>query len=167
MHRYLADSEFRYTARVRTEGDSAPLLFVTADQQRDQEDIFRKHTRTKLARSIMLDRGTHPPGQGVMKRVEDSVNYQIQTDTARPLSSRLIKTFSGQRPSIRILETSAAAITLAIGVFWLSLVVSPKPTEAGASLQTDPEQITRNAPRDLPSFDGTYQRHTGVLDTLR
>ena len=88
----------------------------------------------------MLDRGTHPPGQGVMKRVEDPV---------------------------RILETSAAAIALAIGVFWLSLVASPKPTEAGASLQTDPEQITRNAPRDLPSFDGTYQRHTGVLDTLR
>ena len=22
-------------------------------------------------------------------------------------------------------------------------------------------------PRDLPSFDDTYQRHTGVLDTLR
>jgi hypothetical protein len=22
-------------------------------------------------------------------------------------------------------------------------------------------------PKDLPSFDDTYQRHTGVLDTLR
>ena len=95
------------------------------------------------------------------------MNHQIQPAAARLLSSRLIKTFSDQRPSIRILETSAAAIALAIGVFWLSLVASPKPTEAGASLQTDPEQIARNAPRDLPSFDDTYQRHSGVLDTLR
>jgi len=28
-------------------------------------------------------------------------------------------------------------------------------------------QMTVNAPRDLPSFDDTYQRHLGVLDTLR
>jgi hypothetical protein len=33
--------------------------------------------------------------------------------------------------------------------------------------QMDPMQMTLNASRDLPSFDNTYQRHTGVLDTLR
>src|SRR5215204_3408127 len=32
--------------------------------------------------------------------------------------------------------------------------------------QIDPDQMTRNAPRDLPSFDQTYQRHLGVLDVL-
>ena len=33
--------------------------------------------------------------------------------------------------------------------------------------QIDPVQMTLNAPRDLPSFDDSYQRHLGVLDTLR
>jgi len=33
--------------------------------------------------------------------------------------------------------------------------------------QINPDQITRNAPRDLPSFEQNYQMHIGVLDTLR
>jgi hypothetical protein len=33
--------------------------------------------------------------------------------------------------------------------------------------QINPDQMTRNAPRDLPSFEQNYQMHTGVLDTLR
>ena len=33
--------------------------------------------------------------------------------------------------------------------------------------QIDPDQMTRNAPRDLPSFEQNYQMHIGVLDTLR
>jgi len=54
-------------------------------------------------------------------------------------------------------------------VFGASLVASPARTEASTYVmaQTDPLQMTLNAPRDLPSFDDTYQRHTGVLDTLR
>jgi hypothetical protein len=27
-------------------------------------------------------------------------------------------------------------------------------------------KLTRNAPRDLPSFEQKYQMHTGVLDVL-
>lgn len=64
---------------------------------------------------------------------------------------------------------SGAAMAVAVGVFGASLVASPARTEASTYVmaQTDPLQMTLNAPRDLPSFDDTYQRHTGVLDTLR
>jgi hypothetical protein len=96
------------------------------------------------------------------------MTHQLQTESPRPIASRLAAKFSAQRPSVRILETSAAAIVLAVGVFWVSLVASPKPTEAGTNATgLDLAPITLNGARDLPSFDDTYQRHTGVLDTLR
>ena len=96
------------------------------------------------------------------------MTYQPQTDSPRPIISRLATRFSAQRPSVRILETSAALIALAAGVFWASLVAAPEATIAATNTPaSDPHQITLNAPLDLPSFDDTYQRHTGVLDTLR
>src|SRR5829696_8251927 len=97
-----------------------------------------------------------------------AMTHQFQTERPQPIASRLAAKFSAQRPSVRILETSAAAIALAAGVFWASLVASPKPTEAGTnSTGLDVAQITLTGAQDLPSFDDTYQRHTGVLDTLR
>jgi hypothetical protein len=65
-----------------------------------------------------------------------------------------------------------AAVTgaVAVGLFAVSaLVTAPAPTEASTyvAAQIDPDQMTRNAPRDLPSFEQKYQLHTGVLDTLR
>ena len=83
--------------------------------------------------------------------------------------ARIARKFAAQRTSVRVLEISGAAMALAVGLFGASLVVSPAPTEASTHVmaQIDPEQITLNSPRDLPSFDDTYQRHTGVLDTLR
>jgi hypothetical protein len=83
--------------------------------------------------------------------------------------SRICKKFATQRTSVRVLEISGAAMAVAVGVFGASLVASPAPTKAStySMAQMDPMQMTLNAPRDLPSFDNTYQRHTGVLDTLR
>jgi len=86
-----------------------------------------------------------------------------------PFVPRFCKKFVTQRTSVRVLEISGAAMAVAVGVFGASLVASPARTEASTYVmaQTDPLQMTLNAPRDLPSFDDTYQRHTGVLDTLR
>ena len=83
--------------------------------------------------------------------------------------SRVAKKFAAQRTSVRVLEISGAAMALAVGLFGVSLVASPAPTKASTYVmcQIDPGQMTLNAPRDLPSFDNTYQRHLGVLDTLR
>jgi hypothetical protein len=83
--------------------------------------------------------------------------------------SGIAKKFVAQRTSVRVLEISGAAMAVAVGLFGASLVVSPAPTKASthALAQIDPVQMTINAPRDLPSFDASYQRHIGVLDTLR
>ena len=83
--------------------------------------------------------------------------------------ARIAKKFAAQRTSVRVLEISGAAMALAVGLFGVSLVASPAPTKASTHVmgQIDPGQMTLNAPRDLPSFDNTYQRHLGVLDTLR
>ena len=50
-----------------------------------------------------------------------------------------------------------------------AFLASPASTQASTYevAQINPDQITRNAPRDLPSFEQKYQMHTGVLDTLR
>jgi len=96
------------------------------------------------------------------------MTHQLQTQSPQPIVSRLATRFSAQRPSVRIVETSAAVVALAGAVFWALLVASPEATEAATNATTlDPQQITLNGARDLPSFDDTYQRHTGVLDTLR
>ena len=83
--------------------------------------------------------------------------------------ARTARKFAAQRTSVRVLEISGAAMALAVGLFGVSLVASPAPTKASTHVmgQIDPGQITLNAPRDLPSFDNTYQKHLGVLDTLR
>ena len=83
--------------------------------------------------------------------------------------SGITKNFAAQRTSVRVLEASGAAMAVAVGLFGASLVVLPAPTKASTHpmAQIDPVQMTSNAPRDLPSFDDSYQRHIGVLDTLR
>ena len=86
-----------------------------------------------------------------------------------PFVPRFCKKFVAQRTSVRVLEASGAAMAVAVGLFGASLVVSPAPTKASTHpmARIDPVQMTSNAPRDLPSFDDSYQRHIGVLDTLR
>jgi hypothetical protein len=64
---------------------------------------------------------------------------------------------------------AAVSGAVAIGLFGISaLVSSPASTQASTYevVQIDPDQMTRNAPRDLPSFEQRYQMHTGVLDVL-
>ena len=82
--------------------------------------------------------------------------------------SGIAKNFAGQRTSVRVLEVSGAAMAVAVGLFGASLVVSPAPTKAAPipwrrSIRChDYQRASR-----LPSFDDSYQRDLGVLDTLR
>jgi hypothetical protein len=64
-----------------------------------------------------------------------------------------------------------AAVFGAVGIGLVGVsafLTLPASTQASTYevAQINPDQITRNAPRDLPSFDQTYQRHLGVLDVL-
>ena len=66
----------------------------------------------------------------------------------------------------KMFAVSGLAMATVIGLSW---VVASPPTNASTyvAAQIDPDQMTRNAPRDLPSFEQNYQMHIGVLDTLR
>jgi hypothetical protein len=58
----------------------------------------------------------------------------------------------------------ATSLVVATGLFWARMLTSPPVTEAATDTGIDVAEIV--VPKDLPSFDDTYQRHTGVLDTL-
>jgi hypothetical protein len=65
-----------------------------------------------------------------------------------------------------------AAVSGAVGIGLVGVsafLTLPASTQASMYevAQINPDQMTRNAPRDLPSFEQNYQMHTGVLDTLR
>ena len=65
-----------------------------------------------------------------------------------------------------------AAVSGAVGIGLVGVsafLTLPASTQASTYevAQINPDQMTRNAPRDLPSFEQNYQMHTGVLDTLR
>src|SRR5215208_1270286 len=69
--------------------------------------------------------------------------------------------------SNRKLSFVGASLAVAIGMFAARMLISPPVTMAATNQGINVAQMALDAPRDLPSFDATYQRHTGVLDTLK
>jgi hypothetical protein len=59
----------------------------------------------------------------------------------------------------------AASFVVATGLFGAWMLTSAKVSEAAPNVGINVSQL--DAPVNLPSFDDTYQRHLGVLDTLR
>jgi hypothetical protein len=66
-----------------------------------------------------------------------------------------------------IAASVAASLALATALFWARMLISPPVTEAATIQGVEVGRLTFNASNDLPSFDDSYQRHTGVLDTLK
>ena len=60
----------------------------------------------------------------------------------------------------------AASLAVAMGLFWVKVLIFPPVTLAAPSQSIDIDAMHRVAPEDLPAFDDVYQRHTGVLDIL-
>jgi hypothetical protein len=84
----------------------------------------------------------------------------------------------GTRPVLREAHMTRftkmfAAVSGAVGIGLVGvsafLTLPASTTQAGTYevAQINPDQMTRNAPRELPSFEQNYQMHIGVLDTLR
>ena len=67
----------------------------------------------------------------------------------------------------RKLSLIAASLVVAVGIFTARMLISPPVTIAATNQGMDVAQMALNAPKDLPFFDATYQRHTGILDTLK
>jgi hypothetical protein len=61
----------------------------------------------------------------------------------------------------------AASVAVAIGLFGAKVLVAPPVSEAAVTASIPVEQLTLNAPKNLPDFEDRYQRHLGVLDTLK
>jgi hypothetical protein len=59
----------------------------------------------------------------------------------------------------------AAAFVVTTGLFGAWMLTSPQMSEAAPNVGINVSQL--NASANLPSFDDIYQRHLGVLDTLR
>jgi hypothetical protein len=91
---------------------------------------------------------------------------ELRAHYLRGLVREVRHKLSTQRRSVAVVEVSLALTLLMVGVFWAALIGWHDATEAGTDSGVNPEQITINAPRDLPSFNDRYRRHTGVLDTL-
>ena len=60
-----------------------------------------------------------------------------------------------------------ASVAVAIGLFGAKMLVALPISEAAITASIPVEQLTLNAPKNLPDFDDRYQRHLGVLDTLK
>ena len=67
----------------------------------------------------------------------------------------------------RNLSLLGASIAVATGLFWAKILIAPNVTEAATVSGIDTDQVALASPKEMPSFDSKYQRHMGVLDTLR
>jgi hypothetical protein len=70
----------------------------------------------------------------------------------------------GSEPKLTLVATTVA---VAIGLWGARILIAPPDWEAANTVSVPVEQLTLNAPKNLPDFDDSYQRHLGVLDTLK
>jgi len=61
----------------------------------------------------------------------------------------------------------AASFAAAVGLWGVKVLMAPSLSEAAITSSIPVEQLTLNAPKSLPEFEDSYQRHLGVLDTLK
>lgn len=67
----------------------------------------------------------------------------------------------------RKLVLIATSLAIAMGLVGAKMLVAPVVSEAATNPGIDSEKMMLALPKTLPSFEDRYQRHTGVLDTLK
>ena len=67
----------------------------------------------------------------------------------------------------RKLVVAVTSLAIAIGLIGAKILMAPVVSQAATNAGIDTEQMMLVIPKSLPSFDDSYQRHTGVLDTLK
>jgi len=65
----------------------------------------------------------------------------------------------------RTFSMFAVSFVVATGLFGARMLTFPPVTEAAPNYGINVAQV--EVPKNLPSFDDSYQMYTGVLDTLR
>ena len=60
----------------------------------------------------------------------------------------------------------AAALVIATGAFWATMLTSPPKVEAAFTPGIDIARMSATADPNMEKFENRYQRHTGILDVL-
>jgi hypothetical protein len=60
-----------------------------------------------------------------------------------------------------------ASVAAAVSLWGVKMLIAPPISQAAITASIPVEQLTLNAPKNLPHFEDSYQRHLGVLDTLK
>jgi hypothetical protein len=61
----------------------------------------------------------------------------------------------------------AAALVVASGAFWATMLTSPPKVEAAFSPGMDITRLSAAADPNMETFEDRYQRHTGIMDVLK
>ena len=77
---------------------------------------------------------------------------------------RTTSSFSSQTK--RRVSFFAAALVIATGAFWATMLTSPPKVEAAFSPGIDIARMSAAADPNMEKFENRYQRHTGILDVL-
>ena len=67
----------------------------------------------------------------------------------------------------RKLVLVATSLAIATGLVGAKILIAPVESVAATNAGIDSEQMMLALPKSMPSFDDSYQRHMGVLDTLK
>jgi hypothetical protein len=78
--------------------------------------------------------------------------------------SRATPSFSPQTK--RKASLLAAALLVATGAFWATMLTSPPQVEASLRQGIDIARMSAAADPNMEGFEDRYQRHTGILDVL-
>ena len=67
----------------------------------------------------------------------------------------------------RRVSSFGAAVVVASGAFWATMLASPPKSQAALSQGIDITRLSSAADPTMATFEDKYQRHTGVLDVLK
>ena len=89
---------------------------------------------------------------------------EVLPGTSHSLALRLRTAAS--RMSLKTLTIVASSVVLG-GLFWANGMIEARVSSAAAPQRVNVEEIGRTLPGNLRLFEDDYQRHYGVLDTLK
>jgi len=90
------------------------------------------------------------------------------TSGATPMTAQMAQATRSLSPQTkRRVSFIAAALVVASGAFWATMLTSPPKVEAAFSQGIDITRLSAAADPNMEKFEDRYQRHTGIMDVLK
>src|SRR5215204_6476745 len=90
------------------------------------------------------------------------------TSGATPMTAQMAQATSSFSPQTkRRVSFIAAALVVASGAFWATMLTSPPKVEAAFSQGIDITRLSAAADPNMEKFEDRYQRHTGIMDVQK